>query len=211
MADLSCLRGIYVLTDPNLRPDRSAEEIVRAAIAGGARVVQIRDKTRPRNELIPLARRLAAMAHEAGALFIANDDVELALESGADGIHLGPDDIHPAEARRILGPGRIIGVSVSTVEEAAPLAPFASYFGVGAIYGSTTKSDAGAPVGTEPILAISTQFPKTPIVAIGGIDTENIAPVKRAGAHAAAVVSAVVCAEDMEEATRALVEAWERG
>src|SRR5579884_841588 len=133
----SRVRGLYVLTDPALRPDRTAEEIAGAALAGGASIVQLRDKEQSKDDLVRLARRLCAMAHRAGALFIVNDRVDIALAAGADGVHLGPDDITPAEARRILGPQRVIGVLVSSVEEAKPLAPFASYFGVGAIYGSS--------------------------------------------------------------------------
>lgn len=209
MDRLSKIAGLYVLTDAHLRPERSAEEIAEAALAGGARIIQLRDKETPREDLIRLARRLCAMAHRSGALFIVNDKVDIALASGADGVHLGPDDMAPAQARTILGPDRLIGVSVSTLEEALPLEPYASYFAVGAIYGSTTKGDAGHPVGTEPIRLISTRYPDIPIVAIGSINKENIAPVKRAGADSAAVISAVVCAPDMEQATRELVQAWE--
>lgn len=208
---LSRIAGIYVLTDTKLRPERTAEEIAQAALLGGASIIQLRDKETSTEEIVRVARRLCAMAHRAGALFIVNDRVNVALAAGADGVHLGPDDIAPAEARRILGRDRIIGVSVSSVEEAEPLAPFASYFGVGAIYGSTTKGDAGAPIGTEPIRLISAAFPAMPIVAIGSINKDNIAPVRRAGADAAAVVSAVVGARDMVAATRELVEAWGQG
>src|SRR5262249_34319553 len=156
-------------------------------------------------ELIALAKRLAARAWEAGALFLVNDRVDVALASGADGVHLGPDDMHPADARDLLGPDRLIGVSVSTVEEAKPLASHASYLGVGAIFGSRTKLDAGAPVGAERIREIRAAFPDHPIVAIGGIDADNIARVALAGTDAAAVVSAVVCAPDMRAATRYLL------
>src|SRR5579883_3119605 len=194
MDKLSKLSGLYVLTDQKLRPERTAEEIVRAALAGGARIIQLRDKHTPREELIRLSLRLCAMTHRAGALFIVNDKVDIALAAGADGVHLGPDDMPPSEARRAFGDKLLIGVSVSSVEEAAPLAPFASYFGVGAIYGSSTKEDAGPPIGTEPIRHIAVRFPGTPIVAIGSINKDNIAQVKRAGADAAAVVSAVICA-----------------
>ncbi|BDI31871.1 hypothetical protein CCAX7_39220 [Capsulimonas corticalis] len=206
---LAKIRGVYVLTDPDLRPDRSPQEIVAAALAGGARVVQLRDKHRPTPELIALARELRRRAHAAGALLIVNDRVDVALASDADGVHLGPDDMSVADARRLLGPDKIVGVSVSSVAEAAPLAPDASYLGVGAIYGSTTKDDAGAPVGAPRICEIAAAFPRHPIVAIGGIGTTNIAEVARAGAHSAAVISAIVCAEDMEEATRELAATFE--
>jgi thiamine-phosphate pyrophosphorylase len=136
-----------------------------------------------------------------------NDRVDVALAAEADGVHLGPDDMHPRDARALLGE-RIVGVSVSTVEEAAALAPFASYFGVGAIYGSATKLDAGDAVGPQRITEIRAAFPHIPIVAIGGITRENLGAVARAGADAAAVVSAVVCEDDMRAATAALVRAW---
>jgi thiamine-phosphate diphosphorylase len=211
MDRLSKISGLYVLTDPNLRPDRTPEEIAEAALAGGARIIQLRDKETPREDLIRLARRICAMAHRVGALFIVNDKVDIALASGADGVHLGPEDMAPAQARTILGPGRLIGVSVSTLEEALPLADYASYFAIGAIYGSSTKSDAGPPIGTKPIQLISARYPGVPIVGIGSINKDNIAPIKRAGADSAAVVSAVICAPDMEQATRELVQAWEAG
>ncbi|MCW3061500.1 MAG: phosphomethylpyrimidine kinase [Capsulimonas sp.] len=207
---LKKIGGVYVLTDSDLRPNRSPQEIVAAALQGGSRVVQLRDKHRAMPELIELARELRRMAHATNALLIVNDRVDVALASDADGVHLGPDDMSVADARRLLGPDKIVGVSVSSVEEAAPLAPHASYLGVGAIYGSTTKGDAGAPVGTQRIWEIANAFPHLPIVAIGGIDLSNIAEVARTGAHAAAVISAVVCADDMERATQILVDAFDQ-
>ncbi|HEV2722370.1 MAG TPA: bifunctional hydroxymethylpyrimidine kinase/phosphomethylpyrimidine kinase, partial [Thermoanaerobaculia bacterium] len=135
--DVRAIRGIYVLTDAR----RDATETIRAALNGGARIVQLREKSLPTPDLINLAKRLRDLAHEHGALFIVNDRVDVALAADADGVHLGPDDMHPRDARALLGQ-RIIGASVSTVEEAAALAPFTTYFGVGAIYGSATKLDA---------------------------------------------------------------------
>jgi thiamine-phosphate diphosphorylase len=201
--DVRAIGGIYVLTDPR----RDPTETVRAALAGGARVVQLREKSLPTPQLIELARSLNALAHEHGALFIVNDRVDVALAANADGVHLGPDDMHPCDARALLGE-RIVGVSVSTVEEAAALAPFATYLGVGAIYGSATKLDAGDAVGPARITEIRNAFPHMPIVAIGGITRENLGAVVAAGADAAAVVSAVVCEDDMRAATEALVRAW---
>jgi thiamine-phosphate pyrophosphorylase len=200
------LPKLYPITDRRLSGLSHAEQVARLC-EGGARVVQLREKSLPTPQLIDLARTLNELAHEHGALFIVNDRVDVALAAGADGVHLGPDDMHPRDARALLGE-RIVGVSVSTVEEAAPLAPFASYFGVGAIYGSATKLDAGDAVGPSRITEIRDAFPHIPIVAIGGITRENLGAVARAGADAAAVVSAVVCESDMSAATRALVGAW---
>jgi hydroxymethylpyrimidine kinase / phosphomethylpyrimidine kinase / thiamine-phosphate diphosphorylase len=202
---LARLRGLYVLTDPDLRPDRGPEEIAAAALAGGARVLQLRDKRRTTAALVPLAQRLCRMAREAEALFIVNDRVDLALAADADGVHLGPDDMAPADARRLVGPNRLVGVSVSTVAEAEAVAPFASYLGVGAIFATQTKLDAGPPVGVERITEIKEAFPHHPLVAIGGIGARNLPTVMAAGADAAAVVSAVVAADDMQQATRELV------
>jgi thiamine-phosphate diphosphorylase len=222
------IRGLYVLTDPVLRPDRSPEHVVAAALAGGARIIQLREKGPGTPELIDLAKRLAAMCRAAGtspqpspwkgggargALFIVNDRVDVALASGADGVHLGPGDMHPADAYRIAGasPGRpfLIGVSVSSVAEATPLAPYASYFGVGSIFGTSTKADAGPPIGVGAIREIKAAFPHIPVVAIGGIGLSHIADAVAAGAESAAVVSAVICAVDMEAAARDLASAFD--
>jgi hydroxymethylpyrimidine kinase / phosphomethylpyrimidine kinase / thiamine-phosphate diphosphorylase len=203
---LARLRGLYVVTDSTLRPDRDAAAIVAAAIAGGAAAVQLREKQLSTPALVELARRLAAQARAAGTLFLVNDRVDIALAVEADGVHIGPDDMPPADARRLLGPDRLLGVSVGTVEEARKAAPYASYLGVGAIYGSRTKADAGPAVGPARITQIRAAVPDIPIVAIGGISAAKIGEVAAAGAEAAAVVSAVVEASDMSQAVHELTE-----
>ncbi len=200
------LRGVYVLTDSELFPGRTHEAIVKAALKGGASVVQLREKATPLRSQIKTAQWLFQLAQAKKAVFVVNDSVDVALASNADGVHLGPDDMAPEDARRLMGPDKIIGVSVATVEEAKAAAPYTSYFGVGAIFGSKTKLDAGEPVGVGRIQEIKAAFPLIPVVAIGGINAENIAEVAAAGADAAAVVSAVVAAPDMEAATRDLVQ-----
>ncbi len=199
--------ALYVVTDPEQRPDRSAEEITMAALAGGARIVQLRDKTLSTPQLVRLARRLAELCHRSGALLIVNDRVDVAAAADADGVHLGPDDMRPEDARRVLGSDTLIGVSTGAVQEALALAPFASYLGVGAIFGSKTKRDAGTAVGTERIGEIREALGPLPIpiVAIGGITAANIGEVARAGADSAAVVSAVIDAPDMRAATEELL------
>ena len=201
---LSLLSGIYVVTDPDLRPDRSPQEVLSAALTGGATIVQLREKHLPLPHLIALARELNTLARGAGALFLVNDRVDVALASDADGVHLGPDDMRPIDARRLLGPDKLVGVSVATLGEAEAAAPYASYFGVGAIFGSKTKLDAGAAIGVGRIREIKAAFPRIPIVAIGGINLGNIGEVAAAGADAAAVVSAVVTAPDIAEAVHEL-------
>ena len=210
-ARLLLLHGLYVLTDATLPPNRSPLEVTLASLVGGAKVVQLRDKVLPLPELIELASDLTIAARGSNALFIVNDRVDVALASDADGVHLGPGDMRPEDARRLLGPDKLVGVSVATIEEARAAAPYVSYFGVGAIFGSKTKKDAGDAIGVGRIREIKAAFPHIPIVAIGGINLENIAEVAAAGADAAAVVSAVVCAPDMVEATRALLLRFHEG
>jgi len=195
--------GVYVITDAR----RDPEETIRAAIDGGATVVQLREKTLATPQLIDLAKRIRDVTR-GRALFIVNDRVDVALASGADGVHIGPDDMRPADVRRIVPDHFIVGVSVGTVEEGIAAAPFASYFGVGAIYGSATKHDAGDAVGLQRIRDIRAAFSRMPVIAIGGIGRETIAEVARSGAEGAAVVSAVVCADDMRQATAELVALW---
>ena len=200
-----------MVTDTRIKPDRLLPQIVEEAIAGSACAIQLREKHLPTFRLVDLSKRFCRTAREAQTLFIINDRVDVALASDADGVHLGPDDMKPEDARRLMGPERLVGVSVATVEEAHAAAPYASYFGVGAIFGSKTKLDAGAPIGVGRIREIKAAFPDIPIVAIGGINADNIAEVAQAGADAAAVVSAVVAAPDMEAATRELVARFEAG
>jgi hydroxymethylpyrimidine kinase/phosphomethylpyrimidine kinase/thiamine-phosphate diphosphorylase len=208
---LARLKGLYVLTDPDLRPDRSTEEIVKAALSGGAKIIQLRNKHLSTPALIEEAKIVRKLTDAAGALFIVNDRVDVALASKADGVHVGPEDMSPRDARRLMGRHKLVGISVGTVEEAKSLAPMASYVAVGAIFGSSTKSDAGDAVGVERIREIKAAFPNKPIVAIGGINLANIDTVIAAGADSAAVISAVVCAPDMTEATRELVSRFPAG
>lgn len=205
---LARLKGLYVLTDMSPRPGRGPEELVRAALRGGAGIVQLREKSLTTPDLVRLAKRLNRIARAHGALFIVNDRVDAALASGADGVHLGPDDMSPADARRLLGAERLVGVSVGTIDEARLAAPHASYFGVGAIFASKTKADAGLPVGVRRLREIGQACPGLPLVAIGGIHEGNIAEVARAGASAAAVVSAIARTADMQRAARRLARGF---
>lgn len=202
------IRGVYVITDVVLRPDRSHAEIARAAIEGGSKVIQLRDKHASDPELIPIAKEIRRLTSEAGVLFVVNDRIEVALASEADGLHIGQEDMPVAEARN-LWPDRLLGVSVSVPEQAVEAArDGADHLGVGPIYSTATKLDAAEATGLDLIGRIRRICP-IPIVAIGGIGLSNIAEVARAGADSAAVISAVVCADDMVAATRALVHAWD--
>jgi len=195
---------LYVITDSTLSPGRPHIEIARAALAGGADAVQLRDKGATAQNLCAAASEIQPLARKFGAVFIVNDRVDVALISGADGAHVGQDDMPAREARRILARPALLGVSCGTLEEARRAAKEgADYIGVGPIFPTPTKPDAGDAIGLERLAAIVAAV-GIPVVAIGGIDHENVAGVIRAGAAGAAVVAAVVAARDMAAAARAL-------
>jgi thiamine-phosphate pyrophosphorylase len=203
------LRGLYVITDDTISGGRSHVELARAALAGGARVVQLRDKRRDAGELLPIAIEIRELCRRAGALFIVNDRVDLAGACDADGVHLGVTDLPVGAARTLLGPGKWIGYSPETAEQllAAETAG-ADYYGVGAIYGTVSKSDAGPPVGLDHLRRLRA-LTSRPVVAIGGITIERLAELRAAGADGAAVIGAVAAAPDPAVAARRLVEAWD--
>ncbi|GIU99496.1 MAG: thiamine-phosphate synthase [Actinomycetota bacterium] len=199
---------VYVVTSSGLAPGRGHREVAEAAIAGGATAVQLRAKDLTDEELLPLARELAGRCRAAGVLFVVNDRVEVALASGADGVHVG-GDLDPAAVRQRIGPEMVLGVSVTTPTEAeAAEAAGADYLGV-TVWPTPTKPDAEA-VGLEGLRAIASAT-SLPVVGIGGITAANAARVLAAGAAGVAVVSAVGAAEDPVAATRTLagvVSAW---
>lgn len=205
----SRVRGLYVVTDDTLVPGRDHVAAARAALRGGARLIQLRDKQRDAGLLLPVAREIRDLCAGAGALFLVNDRVDLAVAAGADGVHLGQTDLPVPEARTLLGPDRLVGVSVENVEQARLAeAQGADYLGVGAIYGSASKTDAGEAVGLEHLRRLRAAA-SLPIVAIGGITLERVSEVRAAGADSIAVISAVVGAPDPEAAARRLAAAWD--
>ena len=196
---------LYVITDETFGRGRSHEEQARLALAGGAGVIQLRDKTSDSRRLYEAAVAIRQMTREAGALLIINDRLDIALAADADGVHVGPDDLPVAEARRLL-PGKIVGASTGTVGEAiAAEQDGADYLGVGAVYEARgSKADAGPPVGPERVAAIRA-VTGLPIVGIGGIKASNAAPVIAAGANGVAVITGVVAADDISAAARELL------
>jgi thiamine-phosphate pyrophosphorylase len=199
---IQALRTPYVITDIAVHPGRGHLTIARAALQGGAKMIQLREKHLPDEIQIAIARQLTAMAREAGAILIVNDRLEVAAESGAHGLHVGGTDVMADIARERLGEDAVIGVSASTIEEAIEAERMgADYVGVGPIMSTNTKSDAGSAVGVDLIRAIREKI-TIPIVAIGGLTADNLAPVVQAGADGIAVISAVVAADDMIEATK---------
>jgi thiamine-phosphate pyrophosphorylase len=204
---------VYVVTDPDLSCGRSHEHVVREAIRGGATAIQLRDKRAGGRQLVEIGRALRRITRDAGVLFIVNDRVDVALAVEADGVHVGQEDMPADVTRRLIGPDMILGVSAANVFEARKAkADGADYLGVGAIYATATKSDAGTPVGPEMIAEIG-RATGLRLVGIGGINEHNAAEVIANGADGVAIISAVVGAEDIARATAsllAIVEAAKR-
>lgn len=195
-ADLASRLRLIVITDRDLARPREVAEVVGAALRAGAQAVQLREKALSPRGTLPLARRLRAETEAAGALLFLNDRLDLALAVRADGVHLGPDDLPVAAARRIAPPGFLIGYSADDPDAArAAIADGADYIGSGAVFPTSTKSDAGQAVGLEGLARV-VEAVDAPVVAIGGITLERAAAVFRAGAVGCAVVSAVMAAPD---------------
>jgi thiamine-phosphate pyrophosphorylase len=196
---------LHVLTDRKASRGRSHLQVAEAAIAGGADVVQLRDKEASSGELYREALQLRKLTRKAKVPFIVNDRLDIALAVDADGVHVGQADLPASVVRKIMGPGKILGVSVVTVEEAILAEKDgADYLGVGPVFEARgTKPDTGEPLGVDCIARIRRHC-RLPIVAIGGINAENALKVRDAGADAAAVISAIVSADDISLAARRL-------
>jgi thiamine-phosphate pyrophosphorylase len=200
------VRGLCVVTDDTLVPGRTHVDVAAAAVAGGARMIQLRDKRKGTAELVGLARRLLSVTRPAGELLIVNDRVDVAMAAGADGVHLGVADLSVRDARRLLGPLPLIGFSPETDAQALEAAEAgADYLGVGPLFATSTKGDAGPPVGPLRVARLRARC-GLPVIGIGGITAERVGDVLAAGASAVAVVSAVAAAPDMVAATRELVD-----
>jgi thiamine-phosphate diphosphorylase len=184
------LPRLYAITDRALGR-MPHEEIIAQLILGGARLIQLRDKSATASDLLETSRRCLRLTRAAGATLIINDRVEVALAAGADGVHLGQGDMTVAEARAILGPERIIGLSTHSLAQLrAGLATSASYLAVGPIYATGTKDDTEEVVGLE-LIREARRHADRPLVAIGGITRERAREVIEAGADTIAVISAL--------------------
>jgi thiamine-phosphate pyrophosphorylase len=200
-------RGLYVIIDPAVAAGRDVLHVAREALAGGAAMVQWRDKTREKGLQLPDVEALVAICREAGAPLIINDDVDLALVVGADGVHVGQKDLPVAAVRRIVPAGWIVGSSTNNVAEARQAeADGASYVSVGNLFGTTSKADT-RPATLDTLREVKTAV-SVPVCAIGGISEMNIADVVAAGADVASVISAVVAAEDPRAAAARLAAAF---
>jgi thiamine-phosphate pyrophosphorylase len=188
---------------------RPWQELLRAVLAGGAAAVQVREKDMPDSRLLARAREVIRAAHEAGALAIVNDRPDIAVLAAADGVHVGQDDLAPNDVRRIVGPGRIVGVSTHSLAQALAAAEAgADYIGCGPMFQSTTKPQEIIP---GPALAAEvTRQVGLPVMAIGGITADNSPQVMAAGVRWLAVSSVVCSAADPEAEVRRMVEVLRR-
>jgi thiamine-phosphate pyrophosphorylase len=195
---------LYLCTDRALALGRPLIQAVEAAIQGGVTMVQLREKEASTGEFFALAKELLALTRPLHIPLIINDRLDIALAAGADGLHIGQSDLPLKEARRVAGPGLIIGVSASTPEKAlAAERDGADYIGAGAVFPTGSKADVSAVIGIGGLRAVCAAV-RIPVVGIGGIGPENAGDVMAAGAAGAAVISAILSQPDIGEAAAAL-------
>ncbi|MBS2026812.1 MAG: thiamine phosphate synthase [Deltaproteobacteria bacterium] len=204
------LRGLYAIADSGYRPEIPVLEKVRALLAGGAKVVQLRLKREGGREALALAREAVPLCRAHDALCIINDRTDVALLSGADGVHLGAEDLPVDEARR-AAPKLLLGATVRDLAGAEAAAALgADYVGYGPVFGTKTKKLDVPPRGLEALADVAAKSP-LPVIAIGGIDLPRIGEVAKAGASMAAVVGAALGAPEVPLAVRELSQAFASG
>ena len=198
--------SLYLVTDPDLCAGYGLVETVVAAVRGGVTVVQLRDKHAADGEMIDQARRLKAALAGSGVPLIINDRLAVAVESGADGLHIGQDDGEVAAARMALGERALLGLSVQTPAQLARVdIERLDYLGLGPVFATPSKHDHAEPLGFEGLAALVAASP-LPAVAIGGLKVEHVAAIRQSGAGGLAVVSAICGHPDPEAAARAIRE-----
>ncbi len=200
------LGPVYFVTDPGA--PASVPDQVRAAVAAGVGIVQLRDKHASDAQMTALARELQQITRAAGAALVINDRVQVAIDVGADGLHVGQGDGDIAAIRARIGPDMTLGLSIETLDQLGSV-PLNSvdYLGVGPLRATATKPDAAQPLGMDGLARIIAATP-IPCVAIGGIKRGDAAAIRQAGAAGIAVVSAISRAPDMKGAARALINEW---
>jgi thiamine-phosphate pyrophosphorylase len=200
---------LYVIVDPENAGGHDLVDLAWAVAAGGATVVQLRDKVNDTAHMVEQARALKAVLAPFGVPLIVNDRVDVALAAEADGVHVGQEDMAVEEARRMLGPAPFIGLSIRTVEQAAA-APLAllDYVGIGGVYGTTSKTSGKSPIGVDGlrrvIQVLRARIGNFPTCGIAGITAANAEPVIAAGADGVSVISALSHRSDPQAAAREL-------
>ncbi len=201
---------LYLVTDRGILGGRDLFEAVEAAIRGGVTLLQLREKEASGREFYELALQMKRVAASHHIPLIINDRLDIALAVDADGLHVGQDDLPVDVARRLLGPGKILGCSVSNEEEAVQAERAgADYLGAGIVYPTGSKEMVTPPIGVEGLRRIK-EVISIPVVGIGGIGLHNIEAVREAGVDGIAVISAILGSRDIEEAARDLADAWRR-
>lgn len=196
--------GLYAIIDTECLRGRSHIDAARQILSAGVKVIQLRDKTTTKKLLLPIARELRDLCSRHDVLFIVNDYLDIALASGADGLHVGQDDLPVESARKLLPIDKILGCSVTTVEQAiAAQSAGADYIAVGSVFPTTTK-EAVQVVGLECLRRVR-QSVNTPLVAIGGINKDNAREAIAAGANSVSVISAILQAQDIAQAAREIM------
>lgn len=201
--------ALYLVTDPGMTARRGLLETVAEAVAGGVTIVQFRHKDGPVGPMVEVGRALKALLAPRGIPLIVNDRVDVAQAIGADGVHVGQDDLPPATARALLGPTAIVGLSITSESQLATLDRSVDYVGLGPIFSTGTKLDAAPALGETTFATLRRRL-SPPVVAIGGLTAANAAAAIAAGADGIAVVSAICAAADPRAAARALRTAVDR-
>ena len=196
------MRGLYLVTDRGLCGNRSLEDVACQALVGGAACIQLREKDMSTRFFVEEARRMKALTVRFGVPLIINDRIDVALVSGADGIHIGQGDMPYAEARKLMGPRAIIGLSVETWDDVVEAEALdVNYLGVSPVFETPTKTDTKGNWGLEGLARIKA-YSRHPLVAIGGLNASNAKDVVIAGADCIAIVSAICAAPDPLRASR---------
>lgn len=201
--------SIYFIADPILCKGRPIVEVVDAALSGGITMLQFRNKHGSREEIISDAKQLLSCARYYSVPFLINDHVDIALEIGADGAHIGQEDLCPYEARRILGPNAILGLTAYTREHYDKIDPdVVDYVGTGPYF--PTKTEKGKPVLGGSAFRDLIKFSPVPVVGIGGITSENMSEVINAGAAGVAMMRSISESSNPKEAARAFVDGYKK-
>jgi thiamine-phosphate pyrophosphorylase len=212
LADRLANCRLYAITDERLHPGRDLIAVMEEALQGGAGIVQLRDKTGSKREILGKAKALRSLTRRYGALFIVNDHIDIALAADADGVHLGQDDLPLPEARKIMG-SRIVGISTHSIEQAKEAERGgADYIGVGPVFPTRTKPDAAAV--TVSLVRQAAREIRIPFFAIGGIKLDNADEVLAAGAKRICAVSEIVGSADVRgtcEAFLRMMDAYKSG
>ena len=196
------MRGLYLVTDRVLCGNRSLEDVAHQALVGGAACIQLREKDVSTRFFVEEARKIKGLTARFRAPLIINDRIDVALASGADGVHIGQDDMPYAEARRLMGPKAIIGLSVETWDDVVEAEALdVNYLGVSPVFETPTKTDTKGNWGLEGLARIKA-YSRHPLVAIGGLNASNAKEAVMAGADCIAVVSAICAAPDPLLASR---------